>query len=342
VQVGVPEVGRLAPRTSAGTPGRCWPPRCAPSPSVAGPSEAELDFIADLAVARARQQVPIQAVLTAVHVASRPVWQRPGAGGSATCRSSARRRRTGPLRGVGRAGPCPAHRRAPGRRARPRPVAARPAGRAAAAGARGRRRGGVWRSAEAGLPPGGPLWVVHNEPADDAAAGQLEQRLRQDVHDLFGRVDDALVGVVAAPGRRVEEPSGSPDRSPDELDVAALWARWAHAGAGPRTRGSWRSTRSPVEAALVSRPALGHAVAASRLARRSPTRGTSPTRSWPDRHRLRRTRPARRRDGRHLFVHPNTVRHRLRRFTELTGFELDSTFGIVAAWWAARSWMARR
>jgi DNA-binding PucR family transcriptional regulator len=43
-----------------------------------------------------------------------------------------------------------------------------------------------------------------------------------------------------------------------------------------------------------------------------------------------------------LFVHPNTVRHRLRRFVDLTGLELDTTFGAVAAWWAARSWVARR
>jgi hypothetical protein len=43
-----------------------------------------------------------------------------------------------------------------------------------------------------------------------------------------------------------------------------------------------------------------------------------------------------------LFVHPNTVRHRLRRFTELTDLELDTTFEAVAAWWAARSRAGRR
>lgn len=41
-----------------------------------------------------------------------------------------------------------------------------------------------------------------------------------------------------------------------------------------------------------------------------------------------------------LFVHPNTVRHRLKRFTQLTGMDLDATFAAIEAWWAVTEWLA--
>ena len=41
-----------------------------------GPTEAELSFVEDLAVTRARQGVPIHAVLSAIHVAERRIWAR--------------------------------------------------------------------------------------------------------------------------------------------------------------------------------------------------------------------------------------------------------------------------
>jgi hypothetical protein len=40
-----------------------------------------------------------------------------------------------------------------------------------------------------------------------------------------------------------------------------------------------------------------------------------------------------------LHVHPNTVRHRLRRLEELTGFGPDlSVLGTVRWWWAPHTW----
>jgi DNA-binding PucR family transcriptional regulator len=39
-----------------------------------------------------------------------------------------------------------------------------------------------------------------------------------------------------------------------------------------------------------------------------------------------------------LYVHPNTVRHRLKRFHERTGLRLESPFDAVAAWWLVRTW----
>ncbi|TDC67596.1 PucR family transcriptional regulator, partial [Actinomadura sp. GC306] len=41
-----------------------------------GPTEAELSFVAELGVTRARQGVPIEAVLSAIHVAERAIWAR--------------------------------------------------------------------------------------------------------------------------------------------------------------------------------------------------------------------------------------------------------------------------
>ncbi|MER7370464.1 PucR family transcriptional regulator, partial [Nonomuraea wenchangensis] len=41
-----------------------------------GPTEAELSFVEELAVTRARQGVPVEAVLGAIHVAERAIWSR--------------------------------------------------------------------------------------------------------------------------------------------------------------------------------------------------------------------------------------------------------------------------
>ncbi|QKW37441.1 helix-turn-helix domain-containing protein [Actinomadura sp. NAK00032] len=41
-----------------------------------------------------------------------------------------------------------------------------------------------------------------------------------------------------------------------------------------------------------------------------------------------------------LFVHPNTVRNRVQRFTEATGIDASDTFGGVNAWWLCRAWLA--
>ncbi|WP_243717465.1 helix-turn-helix domain-containing protein [Actinomadura sp. KC345] len=40
-----------------------------------------------------------------------------------------------------------------------------------------------------------------------------------------------------------------------------------------------------------------------------------------------------------LFVHPNTVRNRVQRFTEATGIDPSDTFGAVNAWWLCRTWL---
>ncbi|HEX6870937.1 MAG TPA: helix-turn-helix domain-containing protein, partial [Micromonosporaceae bacterium] len=42
-----------------------------------------------------------------------------------------------------------------------------------------------------------------------------------------------------------------------------------------------------------------------------------------------------------LFVHPNTVRNRVQRFTEVSGIDPGSTFGGVNAWWLCRNWLSQ-
>jgi hypothetical protein len=306
-----------------------------------GPTAAELDFIEDLAVTRARQQVPIHAVLTAVHVASRQVWAR--------ARAVAAERGVTPEQLLDarelfeewaeqvRARLIVAHRTAEIGRAqslRDRRVAllrrVLDGGAAAPIAA-----------AEAGLTTGGGLWVVHSRPLDDAAAGHLEQQLRGDAHDLFGVLGDALIGVLdTRPRAPVETTVGvAGPHPPDELDTCARWARWAYAAGRARgRRGLVALEEVATEAALMSRAELGTALARARL---SPLADggvfaaalATTVIAYAEHDRRVEATAAM------LFVHPNTVRHRLRRFRELTGMELDTTFGAVTAWWAARCWL---
>jgi hypothetical protein len=93
-----------------------------------GPTEAELSFVAELGVTRARQGVPIEAVLGAIHVAERAIWARArevarAEGVSAERLLDAHRTATGTRPSCG--GCCRAARQRPSRSPRPgcRPAA---------------------------------------------------------------------------------------------------------------------------------------------------------------------------------------------------------------------------
>lgn len=300
-----------------------------------GPTDAELAFTESLAVARARQQVPIASVLTAVHVATRQVWLHARALAAG---------RDVPLETLVDARDL-LDDWAEQVRAR-LIVAHRDAELAHAASARDRRvallrralEGGAAGAAavdDAGLPA--RVWVVHAEPDDAARAASLEAALITGPGDLVASLDGALVGVLGGPPRAPTGPEVVGCVGPvaaAEVAVAARWARWSHrAAVAEGLRGLVPLAAVPVAAALASRPELAAHLAgaldplgddafARALAVTVVTHvGTG--------GRVEATAAA-------LHVHPNTVRHRLRRFTETTGLALDLPQEAVAAAWLLR------
>ncbi|MTV27907.1 PucR family transcriptional regulator [Nitriliruptoraceae bacterium ZYF776] len=308
-----------------------------------GPSDAELAFIEQLAVTRADQQVPIDAVLTAIHLAGRRIWLR--------ARAVAAELDIGPEQVLDarelfddwseqvRTRLLVSHRAAELARAaslRDRRVALLRralSGGTAAPGAVG----------EAGLPAAG-LWVVTSEPVDDADAGRMEPALRAGVTDLFGVLEGRLVGVLAARPESGEGPAvGVGCAGPVEagrLDLAARWARLAVgvAGAGGAASGAPALvdvTDVPVAAALLGEVPLGRHLAACAgegLAGEGEFAQVLCDTVVAFVERGAQVGPT----AEALVVHPNTVRHRLRRFTAVTGLGLDDPFAAVAAWWLAR------
>jgi hypothetical protein len=309
-----------------------------------GPTDAELAFIEQLAVVRAGQQVPIEAVLNAIHVASRRIWSRA--------------RTLADERGI------PAGRVLDARdlfedwseQVRVRLIVSHRAAELGHVASLRERRVALLRRAldggatggvavsEAGLDPA-RLWVVDAGAADDqAAAGRLEQRLRTSVDDLFGVLDGRLVGVTSA--RPTGEAGGGAvglagPVGADRLDLAARWARlaWAaarSAGDGALDGGLVDVTAVAVEAALLADgPLGGHLLerGGAGLAREG-TFADVLCRTVVTHVELGADVAA---TAEALVVHPNTVRHRLRRFTAVTGCPVDTPFGAVTAWWLART-----
>jgi len=136
----------------------------------------------------------------------------------------------------------------------------------------------------------------------------------------------------------------TPPVPPSALAGAYRAANAAMAAARARgLRGLWSVTALAVPAAAYAQPTLGEFLAAEYLA------GLDPADAF---HRLlaetalayldhgRRTEAA----AAFLHVHPNTVKHRLRRFAELTAFDEppephDTLEHAVRWWWALRAWL---
>ena len=304
-----------------------------------GPSAAELDFIEELATTRARQQIPIEAVLTAIHLAGQAVWQE--------------------ARQVAGEREVPADLLLDAREVyeqwaeavRARLIVAHRAAEVLQTRSLIDRRTALLRRAigggpeaavalgDAGFAATSHCWIVHAHPADTTAATRLESALRTDVTDLFGMIDDALVGVTSAcPTAVVVPPVGlvGPLDSA-ELHRGAGWARQAWAAAAVRGRtGPVPIASVALEATLLDRDHLADHVAGARFARlagegefAATLAATVATLAEQGGH-VPRTAAA-------LFVHPNTVRHRVRRFSELTGLDPDDPFDLVTAWWLTRS-----
>jgi hypothetical protein len=308
-----------------------------------GPTDAELAFIEQLAVVRAGQQVPIEAVLNAIHVAGRRIWAEARVlaaerGITATHVLDARDLFEDWSEQV-RVRLIVSHRAAElGHAASLRERRVALLRRALEGGA-----AGATAVTEAGLDPGA-LWVVHDGAvADEVAVGRLEQRLRTSVDDLFGVLDGRLVGVTSArPIGEVGEgavglagPVGG-----DRLDLAARWAQLAWSVATSRDGGLVDVASVAVEAGLVAEAPLGAHV----LDRC----GTDLVAEGSFAEVLCRTVVAHVELGADvtataeaLVVHPNTVRHRLRRFAAVTGCSVETPFGAVTAWWLGRTYLDR-
>ncbi|MFI0351695.1 helix-turn-helix domain-containing protein [Actinomadura sp. 9N407] len=313
-----------------------------------GPTEAELSFVEELGVTRARQGIPIEAVLAAVHVAERAIWSR--------------------ARDVARAEGLSADRLLDARElyddwaeaVRARLITSHRATRAGGDPPPGGRDAAILRRllqggsaaalavAEAGLPVTGGLRVLVARPGEGAAV--LERALREHPPALFALVDDLMVGVLPrAPSARVSEAGSAAGTAiglagpaePEELApvhrlaIAALVAAESTGRTGVTHIADVASLaaiagRADLAAVLLDRhmpawAALGpnaepvaRAVAAWLEADRDVTAAAAG-----------------------LFVHPNTVRNRVQRFAEVTGIDPYTTFGAVDAWWLGRTWLAQ-
>ncbi|MFS2291464.1 MAG: helix-turn-helix domain-containing protein [Actinomadura sp.] len=338
-----------------------------------GPTEAELSFVAELGVTRARQGVPIEAVLSAIHVAERAIW--------------ARAREVAAAEGIGdglvldarelyddwaeavRSRLIKAHREAqaggePGPDERD------------AAALRRLLHGGsaaALAAAEAGLPSGTPVWLLASRPATPVpeSAHPRDGRRRRpppeapplsavldglrftvtsrppaalgpstsaatttgsaaggrgrDAHG--GGAADGVVGVVGPVG--VENLAAA-----RRLAVAALEAGEAAGAAGPVHAADVAvliavGDRSDLTSVLLER----HRAAQAELGTSAEPVARAVC-AW-----LEARRDVTAAAG-HLFVHPNTVRNRVRRFTEATGIDPSDAFGAVNAWWLCRAWLA--
>ena len=307
-----------------------------------GPTEAELLFVEELGVTRARQGLPIEAVLGAIHVAERAIW--------------ARARESAAAAGIGpdllldarelyddwseavRSRLIKAHR-------------ATDTDQHADAGDRGlmilRRlfEGGsvaTLAAAEAGLPVSGGLWVLVARPGDTG----LELSLRDHTPALIGHVDGLLVGVLtrapsarAAKAERVAGLAGPAE--PEELGATRRLAFAALAAAESTGRtGVVHVADVAVLAAVADRADL----AAVLLDRHRPAWNALGANAEPVALAVCAWLEAGREAtaaAEQLFVHPNTVRNRVQRFADVTGIDPFDTFGAMDAWWLCRTWLTK-
>lgn len=320
-----------------------------------GPTEAELSFVEELAHTRARQGVPIEAVLGAIHVAERAIWSRArdtaaGSGIDAGLLLDARELYDDWAEAV-RARLIRAHREA---------VAAGSHAPAAERDLTVLRRllvGGSaagLAAAEAGLPVGGGLWVLVARPGEHG----LEQSLReQAAQALVAHVDGLLVAVltrapaVRAAGGTAGVAGGTAGvaggtagvagpAEPEELSGARRLALAALTAAESTGRtGAVHVADVAVLAAVADRADLAamltdrHRAAWTALGAQARPVALA-VRAW-----LEAGREVGAAAGR-LFVHPNTVRNRVQRFAEATGIDPFDTFGAMNAWWLCCTWLA--
>ncbi|MFL1376132.1 MULTISPECIES: helix-turn-helix domain-containing protein [unclassified Nocardiopsis] len=305
-----------------------------------GPTEAELGFVQELGVTRAIQGIPVEAVLSAIHVAERAIW--------------ARAREIARSHGVGaeqlldmrelyedwaeavRGRLITAHRETLADQERS--VTARDTalllrllegGTAASLAA-----------AEAGLPA--ELWVVTARSGEPADTARWERDLRDLGPALAAEVDGLFVAVLARapapgtlPGPAGLAGPGHPERLSGlrRLAASALTAAEATGRTGVVHIADVAALAAVVERDDLAEVLGVHHAPARRALGSNAVPVAQAVRVWFECDRdVAWTAEA-------LFVHPNTVRNRLQRFAEVTGMDPYTPLGAVDAWWLCRTWL---
>lgn len=186
--------------------------------------------------------------------------------------------------------------------------------------------------------PDTPWRAVRARVASDEQAQHAERALAAAGAALTARVDGEVLAIV---------PDGSTPAPPVPAGVGGaagldeLPRSFAEAAAALATlttfcrSGSATLDELGVEVAVATRPELGARLAARYVAPLLATGGAgADVLGTVDAYlrcglRVHRTAQA-------LYVHPNTVRHRLRRFEMQTGARLDDMAEVVGVWWALR------
>lgn len=305
-----------------------------------GPTEAELSFVEDLAVTRARQGVPIHAVLSAIHVAERRIWARAKSvaadtGVDPTLVLDARELYDDWAQEV-RSRLLQAHR------------SAEVTGRATDTGADTVRRllqGGSAASlaaAAAGLPSTG-LHVLVSPHPDRAGLARVVRRARGGVVTDTGAETVAVVRRVPGVLQSAAGPVGVAGPGTPE-DVVTLRRRAAAAARAAQARGrtgcvdvaevatlAAQQDRGDLAALLVER----HASAIDALGRVADNT-VATVRAWLE------CGCDTERTAEREFVHANTVRNRVATLTTATGLDARDPFQAVDLWWLCVTWQARR
>lgn len=188
------------------------------------------------------------------------------------------------------------------------------------------------------LPADGRFRAVRCRPTDEAQARDAERALTGSGAGLVERLEQELVGVLAASA------APRPDLATGvgcAVALADLPRSFAEATAALDTALAFELTGAVtvdelgVKVAVATRPEIGARLSARfvdpLLAGGPAGLDTLDTVTEHLRGGLRVNRTAQA-----LFVHPNTVRHRLRRFEDATGARLDDIEDVVGVWWALR------
>lgn len=314
------------------------------------PTEAELTFVEDFAVTRAGQGVPLESVLGAVHVSERTIWARARELAAASGLSpdllldvrelyddwaESVRTRIIVAHRAASSGPTPsAHDRD-------------------ASVVRRLLEGGsaaTLAATEVGLPIQRQLWVVIGHGADTAHwQGMLgSSRTSLATTTVSARIDGWFAAVTSRDpralqqSRAVDGPTGgyAGPVDADELVTARRLAAAALTAAQPRgITGLVHVAEVPILAALADRADLAAMLADHHAShwREFGASGAAIAQTvvaWLDAdHDVSLAAES-------LFVHPNTVRNRVQRFTEVTGIDGNSTLGALDAWWLCTTWLA--